>query len=122
MRSERLYLIDIYEAVKTVEEFTANVEKDTFLTNELLQSAVLHKLGIIGEAAVSRLSIELKNRFPEVDWKAIVGTRNILVHVYFAINLEVIWAAATEQMRPLQDQIRRILLTEFPGLEIDADS
>ncbi len=120
MRSERLYLIDIYEAAKTVERFTVNVEKDAFLTDELLQSAVLHKLGIIGEA-VNKLSIELKNRFPDVDWKAIVGTRNILVHVYFAVNLEVIWAAATEQMHPLQDQIRRILLTEFPGLKIEAD-
>lgn len=95
-----------------------DVRKDVFFADEMLQSAILQKLGVIGEAA-SKLSPELRSRYPEIDWKSIIGTRNILIHAYFSLNWEIIWVAATEQVNPLSDRIREILSTEYPNPEID---
>jgi len=51
MRLEELYLTDIIEAADAIQRFVRNVDQNTFLKDELLQSAVLQKLMIIGEAA-----------------------------------------------------------------------
>lgn len=119
MRSELLYLVDIYLAATAIDEFMIGVEKEVFLSSDLLQSAVLQKLTVIGEG-VARLSEEIKERYPEVDWKSITGMRNVIVHVYFSINWEIIWVAATENMDSLQEHIRQILSTEFPDFDIEA--
>ena len=78
----------------------------------MMQSAVLQKLLVIGEAA-GRLPKEFTKRFPEVPWVDIIGFRNIAVHEYFAIRWDIVWVAATEEVPTLKDQIERILETEF---------
>jgi uncharacterized protein with HEPN domain len=55
MQREDLYLQDIIEAISAIENFLQNIEKDEFLSSDLLQSAVIHKLMIVGEAS-ARLS------------------------------------------------------------------
>ena len=62
---------------------------------------------IIGEAA-SRLSSELIGRTPQIPWRQIVGMRHRVVHDYFAIDLDVLWAAATVDIPGLAEQIRQI--------------
>lgn len=74
MRSERLYLADIDEAVSTIARWKDGCDESRFLSDELLQSAVLQKLSVIGEAA-ARLSGETCTRAPQVPWKEIVGFR-----------------------------------------------
>jgi uncharacterized protein with HEPN domain len=64
MRREELYLIDIIEAADAIQRFLKNVEENTFLKDDLLQSAVLQKLMIIGEAA-SRLPKQFRDKHPE---------------------------------------------------------
>lgn len=61
MRHERLYLEDIVEATAAIEGFLGDKDRTSFLEDDLLRSAVLHKLTIIGEAA-ARLSREFKER------------------------------------------------------------
>ena len=78
----------------------------------MMQSVVLQKLLVIGEAA-GRLPKEFTKRFPEVPWVDIIGFRNIAVHEYFAIRWDIVWVAATEEVPTLKDQIERILETEF---------
>jgi uncharacterized protein with HEPN domain len=78
MRPEELYLTDIIEAADAIQRFVRNVDQNTFLKDELLQSAVLQKLMIIGEAA-SRLPKEFRDRNPEIEWEDIIGFRNIAV-------------------------------------------
>ncbi|MGI9034611.1 MAG: HepT-like ribonuclease domain-containing protein [Pyrinomonadaceae bacterium] len=116
MRREELYLRDIIEATSAIERFLENISKSDFLESELLQSAVLQKLLIIGEAS-SKISGELKSRYSKTPWKQITGFRNIAIHAYFSINWEIVWFAATKNAPALREQILKILETDFSGFE-----
>lgn len=83
----------------------------------MLQSAVLYKLSIIGEAS-SRISAETRNRCPEVEWKEIIGFRNFAIHAYFAVNQPIVWTTATEDTVVLKQQIELILKKEFSDFEL----
>jgi uncharacterized protein with HEPN domain len=113
MRHDRLYLDDIIEASDAIAEFLGTSELGTFLDNDLLRSAVLNKLAIIGEAA-SRLSARLRTRYPQVPWRKIIAFRNLIVHEYFAIDWEIVWLAATGDVPGLRQQAAVILAAEFP--------
>ncbi len=112
MRPEKLYLTDIVEAAQSIARFVMGESFDEFEQNEMMNSAVLQKLTVIGEAA-SRLPKEFANRFPEIPWVDIVGFRNIAVHEYFAIRWDIAWTAATEEVPVLKVQIEKILREEF---------
>jgi uncharacterized protein with HEPN domain len=66
MRRDELYLSDIVEAADSISSFLTGRERDSFLQDDLLRSAVLHKLTIIGEAA-ARVSEDLRGHHPEVE-------------------------------------------------------
>lgn len=113
MRRERLYLLDIVEAADAIQAFLEGVDEASFLQSDLLRSAILQKLSIIGEAA-SRLPKNFCDRYGEIDWPGIVGFRNIAVHAYFAIEWPIVWVAATEEAPDLRKRIATILTTDFP--------
>ena len=85
MRHEKLYLVDIVEAAQAIERFITGEDFEDFEQNEMMNSAVLQKLMVIGEAA-ARLPKDFTQRFSEVPWLDIIGFRNIAVHEYFAIR------------------------------------
>ena len=79
MRRDRLYLDDVVEAADAISSFLTDVTEEQFLASDLLQSAVLQKLTIIGEAA-ARLSPGFKAGAPHIPWPDIAAFRNIAVH------------------------------------------
>lgn len=116
MRLEALYLRDIIDAADHVAEFIAGVDFAAFQDSEMLRSAVVQKLAVIGEAA-ARVSIELKARHSEVPWPQVVAFRNILIHAYFGIDWDVVWRAATNRLPVLGEQVAGILTAEFGSAE-----
>jgi uncharacterized protein with HEPN domain len=116
MRHESLYLTDIVEAADHISEFIAGTDFQAFQKSELLRSAVVQKLAIIGEAA-ARVSEELMTRHPHVPWPQIIAFRNILVHAYFGIDWEIVWRAARNRCPALREQIAAILAAESGGSE-----
>jgi uncharacterized protein with HEPN domain len=112
MRDERLYLEDILEAAKSIETFLKNHTKEDLVASDLLQSAIIQKFSVIGEAS-SRISRGLKSRFPQVEWRKIIGIRNIMVHAYFAVDWNLIWETVNVDLPVLIEQIDEIILTEF---------
>jgi len=112
MRHEKLYLADIVEAAQAIERFLMGQDFDEFEQNEMLNSAVLQKMTVIGEAA-ARLPKEFTARFPDIPWVDIVGFRNIAVHEYFAIRWDIAWVAAVDDVPRLKEQIEKILKEEF---------
>ncbi len=113
MRDEGLYLEDILDSIDAILRFLDNVEKENFLASELLQSAVSQKFMVIGEAA-SKVSKELRGRYPEIDWKGLISFRNVLIHFYFGLDLEIVWDTTQNRLSKLKTEIAKILLEDFP--------
>ncbi len=114
MRREELYLRDIVEACDSIQRYLSGIDRERFVEDDMLHSAVLQKLTIIGEAA-ARLPDEFRERHDEVDWSAIVGFRNIAVHAYFSIEWPIVWIAATKEAPELRDTVAVILEQEYPA-------
>lgn len=112
MRREELYLADIVEAADAVARFLRNVDREGFIQDEILRSAVLHKLMIIGEAA-ARLSRQFRQRHLEIEWADVIAFRNIVVHAYFAVEWETVWVTATQDVPELRHEVAAILTREF---------
>ena len=83
-----------------------------------MPAAVLHHLTVIGEA-ISRLSVELRGRYPDVPWRQIIAVRHRIVHAYFDLDWQILWDAAVEDDPGLRRQVLEILTTEFPESESD---
>ena len=108
MRPDELYLRDLLAAAESIGRFLDDVEERCFLDDELLQSAVLQKLTVIGEAA-ARISGELRAAHPEIEWRTVVGLRNVVVHEYFAVSWGTIWSTATRDVPELEQRIRELV-------------
>jgi len=84
------YLLDILNAARKVCQFTAGVTEEEFEGSELLQSATMRQLGIIGEAA-RKVSQETRDAHPEIPWSEMIGMRNRLIHEYSRVDLKRVW-------------------------------
>jgi uncharacterized protein with HEPN domain len=104
MRTDALYLADIGDAIDAIERFTANIDEARFLSDELIQSAVLQKLSVIGEAA-ARLSDTTRDALPGISWKEIIGFRNIAVHAYFSVDWGIVFVTVTDDLPTLKQGI-----------------
>lgn len=85
MRRDDLYLYEIVEAADHIRAFLGGANLDAWIADEMLRSAVLQKLTVIGEAARG-LDSRIKIRHPQVPWPRIVAFRNVAVHKYFAVE------------------------------------
>ena len=85
--------------------------KSKFLKNKLRQSAVIRQLEIIGEAS-KNIPANFREKYSEVEWKKIAGTRDKIVHHYFGIDLNTVWDIVKKDLPALKRKIIAILKTE----------
>lgn len=107
MRSDVERLKDIDEAIAKIDKYKIR-GYEFFLTDELLQTWILFHLQTVGEAA-RVMSEEIKTQYAEVEWQKIIGFRNLVVHEYFRIDLEIVWRIVENELPVLRDQIKLIL-------------
>jgi uncharacterized protein with HEPN domain len=101
-------LLDMVNAIHRIQEFTANLTQDKYLESALVQSAVERQLEILGEAA-RRLSKEFRQSHSEIEWRRIIGLRNILIHRYDEIRQQTIWQTVISELEPLLTQLESVL-------------
>ena len=89
------------------------MSKEQFIANEEKYEAVNRKFEIIGEAA-RRLSPDARKKFPEIPWQLVSAMRNILIHDYAEVNLNIVWDAAQDDLPRLIAQIEAYLATQPP--------
>ena len=97
-------LSHIIEAIDNLFEFTKGISFDEYKGNKILRFAVIKNLEIIGEAAYL-LTNEFKEKHPEVEWKVIIGMRHVLVHGYYQISDEMVWATIQTELLPLREKV-----------------
>ena len=104
------YLEHILEALKRIFDYVDDVDEVGFLTNALVQDAVLRNLEIIGEASKKLVSYhnEFIKQYPEVPWEDMYWMRNRISHGYFSIDFEIIWKTIEQDLPALKEQLQLI--------------
>jgi uncharacterized protein with HEPN domain len=114
LRRDELYVADIIEAADAIARFIQGIGQASFAANDLVRSAVLQKLTVIGEAA-AHVSEDLRNRNPEVPWPQVVAFRNIAVHAYFRVDWSIVWTTATQDVPELRKLLASIVQIDDAG-------
>lgn len=104
---DRLYLGHVLEAIAAIESFTTE-GRAYFMSDLKTQSAVVRQIEIIGEA-VKNLDAALLAGEPAVPWRQIAGTRDRLIHAYFKVDLDSVWAMVEQDLPALKANTRRML-------------
>jgi uncharacterized protein with HEPN domain len=112
VKDDRLYLDHVLDCIRRINRYCGGGEQ-TFRESELIQDAVLRNLQTLAEST-QRISDRLKALHPEVDWRAIAGFRNVLVHDYLGINLARVWEIVSLHLPALESQVQAIRLKANP--------
>ena len=107
MKNDRPYLADVLQALQRVEEIGQR-GRDAFLADWLLQDAAIRNFEIVGEA-VKRVSEELRAAHPEIPWADLAGFRDVLIHQYFRVDLEIVWALIERRVAGLRGDVARLV-------------
>lgn len=90
-----------------IEKYTVR-GREAFDATDWIQVWVVHHLQIIGEAA-RYLSDAMRERLGEVEWRKVVGMRHVLVHQYFEIDRDLVWAVVVDHLPSMKLAIEREL-------------
>ncbi|HEY8689173.1 MAG TPA: DUF86 domain-containing protein [Chitinophagaceae bacterium] len=111
---DKIRLYHILDAIRNIENFSANKTKEDLYNNLMYRFSVERQLEIIGEAA-NNLSPSICHLHCDIPWEKIISFRNLLAHEYFGLDLELIWGIINENIPQLKIDIQRILKTDFPN-------
>ncbi|HPF45170.1 MAG TPA: DUF86 domain-containing protein [Syntrophomonadaceae bacterium] len=113
MKDDRVYLIHILECIRQIEEYTID-GREEFLNSRLIQDAVIRNIEIIGEAA-KRISPGLRDKYPDIPWKEMAGTRDVLIHDYMGVDLSIVWNVVSCDLLEIKKRLINLMPQE--GME-----
>lgn len=107
MKSDRAYLAQILERVELAMEFAAG-GRDEFRVDRKTQEAVIRELEVMGEAS-KRLSPRTKELAPKIPWKRMSGFRDLAIHQYERLDLDIVWALVASELPPIKAELIKLL-------------
>lgn len=103
---DQVYVEHMLECIARIQRYVGN-GPEQFMQSDLVQDAVIRNLQVLAESS-RRLSAAVKNSTPDIDWRAITGFRNILVHDYLGLDLPVIWLVIEQDLPPLKSILEEL--------------
>ena len=107
MKDDKLYLVHIMECIQQIESYTVG-GREAFVRSRMIQDAVLRNFEVMGEPT-KRVSLSLRNSYPDVRWKDVAGLRDVLIHDYEGVDLDEVWNIVQIEMPTLKRQVTEIL-------------
>jgi len=101
-------LCDILEAIRDIEQFTADVGREDLGLDRKTLFAVAKALENIGEA-VKQIPASIRRKHSDVPWQDIAGMRDVLVHDYFGIDASILWKTVRNDVPVLKRNVSEIL-------------
>lgn len=106
IKNDKVYTDQILDSIRKIELFVNGIDKENFIENSLVQSAVIMQLTLIGEVS-KKVSEDTKKKV-SLPWKEIAGFRDKAIHNYFDINLDVVWDTIIIDLPPLKEELQKI--------------
>ena len=97
----------ILMAISNIEEFTQDITYEQFVADKRTFYSTTYNIQIVGEAAY-KLTIEFKEKHPEVNWQLMEKMRHVLVHGYYKVSPVIVWNVATTDIRAIKPQIKHL--------------
>jgi uncharacterized protein with HEPN domain len=110
MRSDLERIKDMLESLENIERY-ATRGKRTFFEDELIQTWILYHLQILGEAARA-MSAEIRERYSDLNWRGVIDFRNLAVHEYFRVDLQIVWRIVESDLPLLRSRVEQMLNAE----------
>ncbi len=107
-RNINLFFEDILEAINSIKEYTRDMGYEKFIQDKKTRDAVVRNLEIIGEAA-KNIPVDIKEKYPEVNWKEMAGMRDKLIHEYFGVSNVIVWETIKNDIPMFESQIKKII-------------
>ena len=101
MKDDKIYIEHILQSIDRIEAYLSGKDHQSFSDDFMTQDAVVRQLEIIGEAT-KRISKELRNINPQVPWSDMAGMRDILIHDYIDVDIDIVWKTASESIIKLK--------------------
>lgn len=105
-QADQVYVDHMLECIARVVEY-CNADESMFKQSRLIQDAVIRNLQTMAESS-QRLSGASKALAPDVPWRAISGFRNIIVHDYLGVDLDMVWQVVVVDLPSLRDGLLRL--------------
>ena len=102
------FLSDIFESANRIRDYIADMTYEDFLGDLKTRDAVLRNLEVIGEAS-KYVDDEYRAQYPEIPWKEMAGMRDKLIHQYFGVNFEIVWAIIKDELPGVRENLDVIL-------------
>ncbi len=113
---DRIRLLHMLEAAREAVAFVEGRSADELQSDRMLNYAVLHAIGVIGEAA-SQVGEQTHAAYADLPWSEMIGMRNRLIHAYHDVNLQIVWRTVTQDLPPLILALEDILGGESDGAD-----
>ena len=111
MSRDNAVVLDMIRAARLACEFSTGSTKEAFIADLKTQSAVLHQLLVLGEAA-KRISDPFREQHPDIEWKPIAGMGDKVIHDYDEVDVEQIWHTVTSELPALLGGLRALGIPE----------